>query len=354
MPADHGDENQLERLELERQLAHARSSYRALRSRKAVRAALGMAAARDRVLGATRAQLDKVKAAARSDHRKTNTRPALLRWPIDHYYSPVPDHRALAAEPARSRIWPSSPRETVGIDWRDEEQTVLVRDQLGTQVPIEFAAGPTGEARDYHPGNEMFSLLDAWFLQGMLRHFRPARMIEVGCGWSSLVTARVNREYLHGALQFTCIEPYPPAFLEHGVQGISSLISSPAEEVPLEAYLELDAGDVLFIDSSHTLKTGSDVVFLLTEVVPRLHSGVIVHFHDIFLPWDYPQPWVFEGRAWNEQYAVQAFLEFNSAFRILLGSAWMIYAHQDVLAAVIPDYPAKHQNGGGSLWIQRT
>ncbi|MBV8990239.1 MAG: hypothetical protein JO372_16945, partial [Solirubrobacterales bacterium] len=75
--------------------------------------------------------------------------------------------------------------------------------------------------------------------------------------------------------------------------------------------------------------------------------------HDIFLPWDYPQPWVLEGRAWNEQYAVQAFLEFNSAFRILLGSAWMVYTHEDVLAAVIPGYPAKHHNGGGSLWLQR-
>lgn len=302
---------------------------------------------------ATRAQLARVARAASSNHAHAEGGPALLRWPIDHYYSPVPDHRALAVDPARSRIWPSRPRESAGIDWRDEQQVALVRDQLGSQAAIEFPSEPTGDPRDYHPGNEMFSLLDAWFLQAILRQVRPARMIEVGCGWSSLVTARVNREYLGGALQLTCIEPYPPAFLEHGVQGISNLISSPAEEVPVETYLELNGGDVLFIDSSHTLKTGSDVVFLLTEVLPRLPSGVIVHFHDIFLPWDYPQPWVFEGRAWNEQYAVQAFLEFNSAFRILLGSAWMVYAHPDLLRTVIPGYPANHQNGGGSLWIQR-
>src|SRR5882762_2727465 len=113
----------------------------------------------------------------------------LLRWPLDHYYSPVPDHRKLALEPERSRIWPSDPRPTPGIEWRDEEQVALVRDELGAQDPIEFPPGATGDASDYHPANAMFSLLDAWFLQAMLRHLRPERMIEVGGGWSSLVIA---------------------------------------------------------------------------------------------------------------------------------------------------------------------
>ena len=353
MSAHHGDDDELEFQQLQHQLEETRSRYEALRSRKTVRAALGIANVRDRALQATRGQFAKGSRATSSQQRDAELQSALLRWPIDHYYSPVPDYRALAAEPGRSRIWPSPPRQTPGIDWRDAEQVALVRDELGAQTRIDFPDGPTGDPRDYHPANEMFSLLDAWFLQGMLRHLRPRRMIEVGCGWSSLVTAKVNREYLEGALRFTCIEPYPPQFLERGVEGISGLIASPAEEVAIENYLDLATGDILFIDSSHTVKTGSDVVFLLTEVLPRLNSGVVVHIHDIFLPWDYPQPWVFEGRAWNEQYAVQAFLEFNSAFRILLGSAWMVYSHPDVLAAEIPGYPAKYQNGGGSLWIQR-
>jgi len=143
--------------------------------------------------------------------------PQLLAWPLDHYYSPVPDSRALAHEPAYSRVWPPVPRTTPGIDWRDEEQVALVK-QLGGLSGMDFAEEPTGDARDYYVSNGMFSPLDAWALQSMLRHFRPRRMIEVGSGFSSLVTARVNREYLDGSLDFTCIEPYPSQFLQAGVE----------------------------------------------------------------------------------------------------------------------------------------
>jgi hypothetical protein len=188
----------------------------------------------------------------------------------------------------------------------------------------------------------------------VLRHFRPARMVEVGCGWSSLVTARINREYLDGALRFTCVEPYPPEFLAGGVDGISELIVSRVEDMPLDPFLALAAGDVLFIDTSHTVKTGGDVVFLFEEVVPRLAEGVVVHVHDIALPFDYPEDWVFSGRAWNELYLVHAFLAFNSAFRIRLAVNWLRYRRAEQLASILPNYPAAYPDGGGSLWIQRT
>jgi hypothetical protein len=249
-------------------------------------------------------------------------------------------------------VWPSAPPATPGIDWRGEEQIALVRDVFARQSRLQLPDEPTGSPRDYHAGNPMFSRLDAWMLQAMLRHFRPRRMIEVGCGWSSLLTARVNREYLNGELDFTCIEPYPPDFLQEGIEGTSRVIQSPVQELPLDSFLELDDGDILFIDSSHTAKTGGDVVFLFQEVVPRLAEGVIVHVHDIFLPRDYPPGWVFSGRAWNEQYLVRAFLSFNSAFRVLLAVAWLKEFHEDVLR-LLPDYPDKYQDGGGSLWIQR-
>jgi hypothetical protein len=284
---------------------------------------------------------------------KTGTEPPLICWPLDHYYSPVPDNRELAREPARSRIWPPVPRATPGIDWRGEDQVALLAEHFARQSEFIFPDEPTGDPRDYHAANDMFSRLDAWMLQAVLRHFRPARMIEVGCGWSSLVTARVNREHLGGALDFTCIEPYPPEFLGDGIEGISRLIVSRVEELPVDPFLELGDGDVLFIDTSHTVKTGGDVVFLFHEVLPRLASGVVVHIHDVFLPWDYPQDWVFSGRAWNEQYLVRSFLTFNSAFRILLGSGWMSHYRPDVLTAVLPGYPARYRDGGGSLWLQR-
>jgi hypothetical protein len=289
-----------------------------------------------------------------SEQKPQPVEPPLICWPLDHYYSPIANTRALSQEPARSRVWPASgPPETPGIDWRADGQIALVRDHFARQNPLVLPGSPTGDPRDYHTGNEMFSHLDAWMLQAMLRHVRPQRVIEVGCGWSSLVTARVNRECFDGQIDFTCIEPYPPDFIANGVDGISRLLVSPVEEVPVARFLELQSGDVLFIDSSHTVKTGGDVVFLLQEVLPRLEPNVTVHIHDIFLPWDYPQEWVFTGRSWNEQYAIRSFLTFNSAFEIRLGVAWISHFHPTVLAESLPDFPEKYADGGGSLWIRR-
>ena len=287
-----------------------------------------------------------------SDETSAPVESPLICWPLDHYYSPIADNRALSREPTRSRVWPAEIPATPGIDWRADDQVALLRN-LGRQSGFPIPDRPTGDPHDYHAGNEMFSRLDAWMLQAMLRYFRPRRMIEVGCGWSSLMTARVNREQFGGSLDFTCIEPYPPDFLSDGIEGISRLVVSPVEQVPVDKFLELGVGDFLFIDTSHTVKTGGDVVFLLQEVLPRLAEGVIVHIHDIFLPWDYPQDWVFAGRAWNEQYAVGAFLAFNSAFEILLGVAWMSHYQSAVLASALPAFPEKYGHGGGSLWIRR-
>jgi hypothetical protein len=289
-----------------------------------------------------------------SDDEVPATEQSLLLWPLDHYYSPIPETQALSREPASSRVWPSTVPATPGIDWRADQQVALVRDKLGRQSHFAIPDGPTGDRRDFHAANEMFSRLDAWMLQALLRHYQPSRVIEVGCGWSSLVTARVNREYFDNSIHFTCIEPYPPDFLGDGIEGISQLIASPVEQVSLDAFLGLGDGDILFIDTSHTVKTGGDVVFLLQDVLPRLADGVVVHIHDIFLPWDYPREWVMQGRAWNEQYAVRAFLTFNSAFEILLGVSWICHFHPDVLASTVPNYPAQYPNGGGSLWIRRT
>jgi hypothetical protein len=112
----------------------------------------------------------------------------------------------------------------------------------------------------------------------------------------------------------------------------------------------LDAGDMLFIDSSHVAKAGSDVNFLVFEVLPRLAPGVLVHFHDIWYPFEYPRQWLDEGRAWNESYLIRAFLMFNPAFKIVLYNAYVTRFHQDYLAGAMPLYL---KDTGGSLWLQR-
>ena len=201
----------------------------------------------------------------------------------------------------------------------------------------------------------MYSRLDAWVLQAMLRHFRPRRVIETGCGWSSLVTARVNREYFDGAIDFTCVEPYPPEFLGDGIDGISRVDRPPrCRRCRSRPFLELGDGDVLFIDTSHVAKTGGDVVFLYQEVLPRLAPGVVVRIHDIFLPWDYPEEWVPQRplleRAVRRAGVSGVQLRLSDPARRRLDGPQPSRA----LAEAIGGYPTRFADGGGSLWLRRT
>jgi hypothetical protein len=125
------------------------------------------------------------------------------------------------------------------------------------------------------------------------------------------------------------------------------------QDTPPEVFEALGAGDVLFIDTSHTVKTGGDVTLLFNEILPRLKPGVIVHVHDIFLPGDYPQPWVLDGWGWNETYLVHAFLAFNSAFEVLLGMQYMLWHEREALEEAFPGLRAQGARGGTSLWMRR-
>jgi predicted O-methyltransferase YrrM len=278
-----------------------------------------------------------------------------VRFPPGHYYSPLPDTRELGAEPAHSQVWRPQPRETPGIDWRDEEQVSLCRDVFGQQERLAFPDAPTGDETEYFTGNEQFAPFDAWLLEAFLRMLSPARLIEIGSGFSTLVSARVNRELLDGAVHITCIEPYPRPFLVDGVPGVSELRVEKVQETPLEVFEALSHDDVLFIDTSHVAKTGSDVVWLYQEVLPRLRPGVVVHIHDIFVPGEYPEDWVLDGRAWNELYVVRAFLAFNGAFRIELGAQYLLKRHRRLVLDVFPGMREDRyaRPGGGSLWIRR-
>ena len=278
-----------------------------------------------------------------------------VRFPPGHYYSPLPDTRELGAEPRHSEIWPAVPRETLGIDWRDDEQAALCRDVFAKQQRLDFPDAPTGDETEYFTENDQFSPFDAWMLEGFLRHLRPRRLVEIGSGFSTLVSARVNREQLDGAMEITCVEPYPRPFLVGGVEGVGELRIEKVQDTPLEMFEALDRDDVLFIDTSHVAKTGSDVVWLYQEVLPRLWPGVVVHIHDIFVPGEYPEDWVLDGRAWNELYVVRAFLAFNSAFRIEFGAQYMLKQHREVVREAFPGMgEARYARpGGGSLWIRR-
>lgn len=271
-------------------------------------------------------------------------------FPAGHFYSPIANLDDIRDR--EQKIWGSG-KQMPGIDWNEEAQRQLLLEAFPPYVAeIDFPTEKPADETLYFYKNDQFPVLDAEVLYCVLRHFRPQRVIEVGSGFSSLITAHVNRIHCGSAIRFSCVEPFPRQFLRNGVPGISELVEQRVEDVSLGFFEELAENDILFIDSSHVAKVGSDVNYLFFEVIPRLHKGALVHIHDIFLPDEYPRRWVIEeGRHWNEQYLVRAFLEFNQAFEIVWAAHFMAKFHHSAVRSVFRRFPAL--GGGGSLWIRR-
>lgn len=271
--------------------------------------------------------------------------------PSGHFYSPVLDRAEVAAN--ESRLWPAQPRLPAGIDFNDASHRQLLEVEFPRYIADFDYTGSGGVfGTGYSTDNPQFGWLDAKALFVLLRAWRPARVIEVGSGHSSLLMADVNKRFLDGNTRITCIEPYPEPFLDDPVCGIDRLIQAKVQDVPLEEFDALAAGDVLFIDSSHVSKAGSDVNHLFFEVLPRLASGVRIHIHDVFLPFEYPRSWLLEqGRSWNEQYLLQALLMYNPQFEIVFGSSYCAWKYPELMHHTIVGTEAVA--GGGSLWIEK-
>lgn len=275
-----------------------------------------------------------------------------LLFPIGHFYSPICDPVELREREAE--IWPTAASsEMPGIALNTGAQLRLL-DALAPFVPeISYPYDATQDSPPrYFYSNDQYPCLDAEVLFCMLRHVRPKRVVEIGSGYSSLITAEVNRQFVSGAMEFTCIEPYPRQFLIDGVPGVTSLIRKKLQQMEPSFFDRLGPDDILFIDSSHVAKAGSDVNYLIFEILPRLQPGVLVHIHDIFLPDEYSKRWVIdEGRNWNEQYVVRAFLQYNEVFEVVWASYYMSTRHAAETAAIFPRFPK--YGGGGSLWLRR-
>lgn len=276
---------------------------------------------------------------------------ATTLFPSGHFYSPVADVEELRAQ--EQRIWPDRPT-VLGIDFDDASHERVLREYFPSFYPdFAYPAKPGGNPLGFYVENDQFSWLDCRALFVLLRAWQPKRFIEVGSGFSTLLAADVNRRFLDGSLAIECIEPYPRTALRSPELGLERLIVGRVQDVEPVFFERLEAGDVLFIDSSHVAKTGSDVNHLCFEVLPRLREGVRIHFHDIFLPADYPKPWVLdENRGWNEQYVVRALLMFSRAFRVVFGCSYAFAAHWETLRAALSD-PDGACYGGGSLWIEK-
>jgi len=273
-------------------------------------------------------------------------------FPSGHFYSPIVNTDTLTTD--KSDDYWVRPGVCAGIDFNPARQLEI----LQTWFPRFIGSydypdeGEPFDPKGYFNLNDQFGVLDSRALFVFLQAVRPKRMIEVGSGFSSLLVADVNQRFLGNACEFTCIEPYPREFLKRGVPGMSRLLIERVERVDPAEFTRLEAGDILFIDSSHVAKTGSDVNFLFFEVLPLLRPGVLVHVHDIFLPLEYPRQWVIsDNRSWNEQYVLQALLMYSTRFKVMFGCA---YAATHLGSAVVAALarPDGHGMGGGSLWIE--
>jgi len=278
-------------------------------------------------------------------------RGAATAFPAGHFYSPVVDPATVA----QARVWPDRP-DIRGIEFNDASH-VQILSELFPRFMRDYDYPPalpvTPTLASFFANNPNFSMLDAPALFVLLRAWKPRRIIEVGSGFSTLLMADVNRRFLGREVSIRCIDPYPPAFLRHGIDGIDRQVERRVQELPLEHFADLQAGDLLFIDSSHVAKTDSDVNFLFFDVFPRLAPGVLVHLHDIFLPHDYPPDWVLgENRSWNEQYLLRALLMHSSGFEVLFGCSYAFWRYRELVIAALAN-PDGAGYGGGSFWMRR-
>jgi predicted O-methyltransferase YrrM len=283
---------------------------------------------------------------AELERQLAEARDATGEFPAGHYYSPIPDRDELAAhladyEPGHA-VLPE-------IDLRAEHQRALVERFGAHYAELPFPQQASADCR-YHYRQEWFGHADAIFLYSMLRTHRPRTVIEVGSGFSSAVMLETTERFLPDTT-LTFLEPHTErlrGLLRDGDKQRCTILEQRVQDVPLETFASLGPGDLLFIDSSHVLKCGSDLQLLMFEVLPHLPEGVFVHFHDIFYPFEYPQAWLEQGKYWNEGYMLRAFLANNRDWSIHAWSHYASYVLRDAISALCLENP------GGSLYLQRT
>jgi predicted O-methyltransferase YrrM len=266
---------------------------------------------------------------------------------LDHYYEPL-------FNPAHLRKPLSEDRELLGIDWNVAEQLDLLKrfhfnDEL-VRFPVDRKAD-----HEFFYRNGFFESGDAEFLYNMIRLHKPKRIFEIGSGQSTLIAAsavEANRgEDPRYQCEHVCIEPYEVEWLD---QLNVNVVRKPVELIDTSLFGQLDENDILFIDSSHMIRPQGDVLFEYFEILPILKSGVLIHIHDIFTPKDYLDEWIQSVCFWNEQYLLEAFLSYNSEFKIIGALNFLKHHHPDDLTAACPVLREQLESREpGSFWLRR-
>jgi hypothetical protein len=299
-----------------------------------------------------RSLTDMVAAFVASEEAKSRIRAdQKLFVPPGHFYSPIVNVSEIASHPLADTSPP--PGAVAGISlngnamqsfWVNAERVLQECDFPEVKV----------EGRRYHFENGAFSYGDALTYYMMLRRWRPKQIIEIGAGYSSACALDTIERHLGGKVKATFIDPYPQLILEllepEERQRVE-IIDKAIQQVAPALFDQLGQDDILFIDSTHVSKTGSDVNHELFSILPHLNQGVLIHFHDIFFPFEYGHGWaVDENRSWNEAYALRAFLMYNEAFEILFFNDYFAKLFRPDILRIRPDFL---KNPGGSIWLRK-
>ncbi|MDB6169873.1 MAG: hypothetical protein JWM88_2737 [Verrucomicrobia bacterium] len=269
-------------------------------------------------------------------------------FPPGHFYSPLPSKDEIALAFARGAFGPPFP----GVDMNESGQFARIERFAGYYPDQPFPEEPA-PGRRFHLGNVSYGHYDAIMLYCMLREAGSRRVIEVGSGFSSAAMLDAADHALGHLVEFTFIDPDMSRLrplLRPEDTARCRLIQQCVQDVPLAEFDRLQENDVLFIDSSHVSKVGSDVNRIFFDILPRLAPGVLIHIHDVAGNLDYPRDWLEEGRAWNEQYLLRAFLMYNPNYRIELFTSWLLNVRH---AWFCERMPMCARGGGGQIWLRK-
>jgi predicted O-methyltransferase YrrM len=272
-----------------------------------------------------------------------------------HFYVPLPELADI-----RPEDW-TTPSKLTGVDMNEATAHELMDRilppflaEFRARFPIEATPGREG----FHLINGSYMAVDAHLLYGLVRHYKPRRIVEIGNGASTmLAVAAVELNRAEGyPTNVVSVDPYPSAAFKNGYTGLDELIIKPVQDVPQSLFESLDRNDILFIDSSHVLRWGNDVDHLYLNILPLLRVGVLIHVHDVSLPMPYPKVYFDSQLYWNEQYLLQAFLIFNSRFKIIWPGNHMMLREPEKMLAVFPeiaDMRAVYPSGEPTaFWMQ--